>query len=149
MIGRGCLTLSLPLESQFWCWLEEVLLNVMLLMGWREQELLERIQFINVQESVTVLYSTVLYCIVLYCTVCLDVWPGWGKTVQRGARMGIFQQQNCAQGWELIKIFHTVKLFYFNSTTVAGAAIISIQWRNGLKMSLKQVNCWLKFNFIW
>ena len=97
----------------------------------------------------TVLYSTVLYCIVLYCTVCLDVWPGWGKTVQRGARMGIFQQQNCAQGWELIKIFHTVKLFYFNSTTVAGAAIISIQWRNGLKMSLKQVNCWLKFNFIW
>ena len=34
--------------------------------------------------------------------------------------MGIFQQQNCAQGWELIKIFHTIRWLYFNSTTVVG-----------------------------
>ena len=52
--SQGLFNTQPPLESQFlqWCWLEDVMLNIILLMGWRELELLERIQFVNVQESV-------------------------------------------------------------------------------------------------
>jgi len=45
LIARGCLTRNPPLESQLKSWM----LEIMLLMSWREFELLERLQFMNVQ----------------------------------------------------------------------------------------------------
>ena len=50
LIARGCLTRSPPLETQYNCDdadLKRWMLEIMLLMGWRE--LLERLQLINVQ----------------------------------------------------------------------------------------------------